>query len=68
MDPKILEIVLVQLTFPVFLDFPGGSVGKESVCKVGDLGSTPGLGRSPGEWKSFPFYPLQLGLQRVGHN
>ena len=31
-----------------FLDFPGGSVGKESACNVGDLGSIPGLGRSPG--------------------
>ena len=29
--------------------FPGGSDGKESVCSVGDLGSIPGLGRSPGE-------------------
>ena len=29
--------------------FPGGSDGKESTCKVGDLGSIPGLGRSPGE-------------------
>ena len=28
--------------------FPGGSVGKESACNVGDLGSIPGLGRSPG--------------------
>ena len=27
--------------------FPGGSDGKESTCNVGDLGSTPGLGRSP---------------------
>ena len=25
------------------------SVGKESVCSAGDLGSIPGLGRSPGE-------------------
>ena len=33
---------------PVFLGFPGGSDGKESACNVGDLGSTPGLGRSPG--------------------
>ena len=30
-------------------DFPGGSAGKESACNVGDLGSIPGLGRSPGE-------------------
>jgi len=28
---------------------PGGSVGKESACNVGDLGLTPGSGRSPGE-------------------
>ena len=34
---------------PVFLDFPGGSDGKESVCNVGDLRSVPGLGRFPGE-------------------
>ena len=28
--------------------FPGGSDGKESACNAGDLGSIPGLGRSPG--------------------
>jgi len=28
--------------------FPGGSDGKESTCNVGELGSIPGLGRSPG--------------------
>ena len=28
--------------------FPGGSDSKESACNVGDLGSVPGLGRSPG--------------------
>ena len=32
----------------VFLGFPGGSGGKVSVCNVGDLGSIPGLGISPG--------------------
>ena len=31
------------------MDFPGGSDGKASVCNVGDLGSIPGSGRSPGE-------------------
>ena len=30
-------------------DFPGGSLGKESACNVGDPGSILGLGRSPGE-------------------
>ena len=28
--------------------FPGGSDGKESACNAGDMGSIPGLGRSPG--------------------
>jgi len=28
--------------------FPGGSDSKESTCSVGDLGSIPGLGKSPG--------------------
>ena len=37
------------------LGFPCGSVGKESNCNVGDLGSTPALGRSPGEGKGYPF-------------
>ena len=37
-----------RLPAPGFLDFPGGSGGKESACNVGDLGSIPGLGRSPG--------------------
>ena len=39
---------------PVFLDFPCGSAGEESACNVGDLGSIPGLGRSPGEGKGSP--------------
>ena len=33
---------------PVFSGFPGGSDGEESACNVGDLGSIPELGRSPG--------------------
>ena len=37
-----------KLPTPVFLGFPGGSDGKESTCNEGDLGSIPGLGRSPG--------------------
>ena len=28
--------------------------GKESACSAGDLGSFPGLGRSPGEGKGYP--------------
>ena len=33
---------------PVFTGFPGSSDGKEFTCNVGDLGSIPELGRSPG--------------------
>ena len=33
------------------LGFPCSSAGKESACNAGDLGSFPGLGRSPGEGK-----------------
>ena len=38
--------------------FPGGSDCKESACNVGDPGSIPGSGRSPGE-KNTTHYPLQ---------
>ena len=39
----------------------GGLAGKEFACNEGDLGSIPGLGRSPGEGKD---YPLQYsGLE-----
>ena len=50
-----------RLPTKVFLGFPCGSAGKEATCSVGDLGSIPGLGRSPGEGKG---YPLQYsGLE-----
>ena len=42
------------MTYDVLLGFPGGSDGKESACNVGDLGLTPGLGRSPGGGHSNP--------------
>ena len=34
--------------FRVPKGFPGGSDSKKSGCNSGDLGSVPGLGRSPG--------------------
>ena len=37
-----------------FLNFPGGSDGKVSTYNAGDLGSIPGLGRSPGEGNGNP--------------
>ena len=45
----------------LLLGLPCGSAGKESTCNAVDLGSIPGLGRSPGEGKG---YPLQYsGLE-----
>ena len=36
------------------MGFPDGSAGKESTCNAGDLGSIPGLGRSPGRGNGKP--------------
>ena len=45
----------------LFMGFPCGSAGKEFAHSARDLGSIPGLGRSPGEGKG---YPLQYsGLE-----
>ena len=38
------------------MGFSGGSVGKESAYKAGDLGSIPGLGRSRGEGIGYPLH------------
>ena len=36
------------------LGFPGGAEVKASACNVGDVGSIPGSGRSPGEGNGNP--------------
>ena len=43
-----------RLPIPVFSGLPGGSDVKESTYNAGDLGSIPGLGRSPPEGKGCP--------------
>ena len=48
-QPQITIKVSFALT-----GFPGGSAGKESACNEEDLGSIPGLGKSPGEGTSCP--------------
>ena len=45
-----------RLPTPVFSVLSYGSAGEESACNAGDLGSIPGLGRSPGEGKDYPFW------------
>ena len=47
--------------FWVLSGFPESSVGKESTCNVGDLGSISGLGISPGKWKGYA--PQYSGLE-----
>ena len=56
--PHFLNGLLVP--YQSTLSFPHSSAGKESVCNAGDLGSVPGLGRSPGEGERLPtlvFWP-----------
>ena len=53
------------------MDFPGGSDGKAPAYSVGDLGSIPGLGRSPGEWQPTPVFSPGKSYGRrnlVGYN
>ena len=47
----------IMASSPITLGFLHSSVGKESACNAGDLGSIPGLGRSPGEGNSYPLPP-----------
>ena len=59
----IYKLILAQIEckLQALWGFPCGSAGKESTCNAGDLGSIPGLGRSPREGKG---YPLQYsGLE-----
>ena len=56
-----------RLPTAVFSGFPCGSAGKESAYNVGDLGSIPGLGRSPGELPTPVFWPGEFhGLYSPG--
>ena len=47
---KFINLAALGLSWGFF----GGSDGEESACSVGDLGSIPGLGRSPGEGHGYP--------------
>ena len=53
------------------LSLPGSSIGKESACSGGDLGSIPGSGRSPGEGNGKPIQysclenPMDRGTWRA---
>ena len=53
----------------MFLGFPDGSAGKKFSCNVGDLGSIPGLGRSPGEGNGYPllYSDLENSMDSIVH-
>ena len=53
---KSAEVNLTKMGIHTHKVFPGGSDGKASACNVGDLGSIPGLGRSPGEGNGNPLH------------
>ena len=47
-DSWVRKILWRRDRLPTPLGFSGGSDGEESACNSGDLGSIPGMGRSPG--------------------
>ena len=79
---KVVQLILILNLFKLHMGFPHSSVGKESAFNAGDLGSIPGLGRSPGEGNGNPphysclenskdrgaWQATDLGVARVGHN
>ena len=64
------------------MSFPSGSDGKKFACNAGDLGSIPGLGRSPEKemaihssilvwripWTEEPGGLQSMGSQTAGHD
>ena len=51
---QICPLLQIFLDFLLLHFFPGGSEDKASACNAGDLGSIPGLRRSPGEGNGNP--------------
>ena len=63
LGPSLKYLLIYTSNFGLIkidMNFPGISDGKESTCNAGSLGSTPGSGKSPGEWN---VYPLQYSCQ-----
>ena len=46
---SLFKKIFIFIYLYIWLGFPGGLISKESACNAGDLGSIPGLGRSPGK-------------------
>ena len=54
-------IIFGDFIYIYIYGFPGGSVVKNMPANVGDMGSIPGLGRSPGKGNGNPFHYSCLG-------
>ena len=63
------EIIQIDFQILTSLCIPHSSLGKESACNAGDLGSIPGLGRSPGEGKGYTlqYYGLENSMDCIVH-
>ena len=82
MNPSLLKENLFYICVCLYTGFSDSSVGKESACNTGNLGSIPGLGISSGEVNGNPLQYSLLenpmdrgawqatvhGITRVGHN
>ena len=56
-----------KATHSTILELPCGSAGKESSYNAWDLGSIPGLGRSPGEGYPFQYSGLENSMDYTVH-
>ena len=77
---KQIKMLILWFVFGVrilFWDFPSGSVGKEFACNAGDtgdMGSIPGLARSPGGENGNPLQysclenPMHRALNLTGYS
>ena len=59
-----MHIPLIQIGLPLWLSW-----FKESTCNAEDLGSNPGMGRSPGEGKGYPlqYSGLENSMDSIVH-
>ena len=72
---KFLKILVCFCLYIYCINsFPHSSVGKESACNAGDLGSIPRSVRSPGEGNGYPFQdsclenPMDRGDQQATYS
>ena len=54
------SFINIYIYLYIKMGFPSGSDSKESACNAEDLGSIPGLGRSPGEVHGNPLQSSYL--------